>query len=94
MYRKNSEGFWVNVRVLPLRTSEGALRGSALALENVTREREAQSIDMQQESLRSLGKMASGIAHDFNNLLAPILGFSELLLKMPEEGRDNQKLVS
>ena len=94
LYRKNSEGFWVNVRVLPLRTSEGALRGSALALENVTREREAQSIDMQQESLRSLGKMASGIAHDFNNLLAPILGFSELLLKMPEERRDNQKLVS
>ena len=94
LYRKNNEGFWVKARVLPLRNSEGAMRGSALMLENITREREAQSIAMQQESLRTLGQMASGIAHDFNNLLAPILGFSELLLKMPEEGRDNQKLVS
>jgi CheY-like chemotaxis protein len=38
--------------------------------------------------------MASGIARDFNNLLAPILGFSELLLNMPAESRDNDKLES
>ncbi len=94
LYRKNNDGFWARVRILPLRDSKGSLRGSAIALENVTRERETQSVAIQQEILRSLGQMASGIAHDFNNLLAPILGFSELLLKMPEDGRDNQKLVS
>lgn len=94
LYRKNNDGFWAKATVLPLRDKRGSPQGSVLALENITREREAQSIAMQQESLRSLGQMASGIAHDFNNLLAPILGFSELLLKMPEDGRDNQKLVS
>ncbi|OUW17287.1 MAG: hypothetical protein CBD18_05025 [Opitutales bacterium TMED158] len=55
---------------------------------------ETQQTVIQQESLRALGQMASGIAHDFNNLLAPILGFSELLLSMPAEARDNEKLES
>lgn len=94
LYRKSNDGFWAKAQILPLRDKKGVFRSSALALENITREREAQGIAMQQESLRSLGQMASGIAHDFNNLLAPILGFSELLLKMPEDGRDNEKLVS
>jgi CheY-like chemotaxis protein len=35
--------------------------------------------------------MASGIAHDFNNALAPILGFSELLLRRPEHLRNEEK---
>ncbi len=55
---------------------------------------ESQKTIIQQESLRALGQMASGIAHDFNNLLAPILGFSELLLSMPPESRDDAKLES
>lgn len=55
---------------------------------------ETQKTVIQQENLRALGQMASGIAHDFNNLLAPILGFSELLLNMPADARDNEKLES
>jgi CheY-like chemotaxis protein len=35
--------------------------------------------------------MASGIAHDFNNALAPILGFSELLLRRPESLRNEER---
>lgn len=56
--------------------------------------KETQRTIIQQESLRALGQMASGIAHDFNNLLAPILGFSELLLTIPDAIRDEKKLVS
>lgn len=44
----------------------------------------AQSRLIEQERLRALGQMASGIAHDINNALSPILGFSELLLKRPQ----------
>ncbi len=36
-----------------------------------------------EERFAALGKMASGIAHEFNNSLAPILGFSDMLLKRP-----------
>jgi signal transduction histidine kinase len=53
--------------------------------------RQAQQQVIQQERLRALGQMASGIAHDFNNALSPILGFSELLLTVPENLDDREK---
>ncbi len=56
--------------------------------------KETQKAVIQQENLRALGQMASGIAHDFNNLLAPILGFSELLLNVPANAQDEEKLKS
>jgi len=46
-----------------------------------------------QERLRALGQMASGIAHDFNNTLAPILGFTELLLKQPDPFADRSRAL-
>ena len=46
-----------------------------------------------QEKMRGLGQMASGIAHDFNNALAPVIGFSELLLKNPEKRADDALVV-
>jgi signal transduction histidine kinase len=65
--------------------AEGAVlesnRQLAEALEKL---RETQDHVIQRERLHALGRMASGIAHDFNNALAPILGFSELLLRKPE----------
>jgi len=53
--------------------------------------RETQEHVIQRERLHALGRMASGIAHDFNNALAPILGFSELLLRRPEALRDTDR---
>ncbi|MFC1671795.1 response regulator [Planctomycetota bacterium] len=44
------------------------------------------------ERARAVGAMASGIAHDFNNSLAPILGFTELLLKRPGDLTDWDKV--
>lgn len=43
---------------------------------------QTQQAVMQHERLKALGQMASGIAHDINNALSPIVGFSELLLRM------------
>jgi signal transduction histidine kinase len=48
---------------------------------------------IQQERLRALGEMASGVAHDFNNALAPIVGFSNLLLRRPADLDDRKKLT-
>ena len=53
--------------------------------------RETQEQVIQRERLHALGSMASGIAHDFNNALAPILGFSEVLLRSPEALRDEPR---
>lgn len=66
-----------------------------LELESALKDlQDTQKAIIQQENLRALGQMASGIAHDFNNLLAPILGFSELLLTIPAESRDESKLIA
>ena len=60
--------------------------------EALERLRRAQTSLIEQERLRALGQMASGITHDFNNALAPILGFSDLLLKRPDLIADPQKV--
>jgi signal transduction histidine kinase/ActR/RegA family two-component response regulator len=44
--------------------------------------RKTQQAVMQHERLKALGQMASGIAHDINNALSPIVGFSELMLRI------------
>jgi len=62
------------------RTTELAQTAAQLQ-EALAKLHEAQQCLVQQERLHALGRMASGIAHDFNNALAPIVGFSELLLK-------------
>jgi PAS domain S-box-containing protein len=75
--------------------SETALRESnrhlASALETV---KQMQDQIIMQERLRALGQMASGVAHDFNNDLAMIVGFSELLLKRPEDLNNSEKARS
>jgi CheY-like chemotaxis protein/anti-sigma regulatory factor (Ser/Thr protein kinase) len=47
---------------------------------------------IQHERLNALTKMASGVAHDFNNALAKILGFNELLLSVPDNINNPEKV--
>ena len=69
-----------------------ALRENNHNLNNALRDlKKTKDVVIQRERLHALGQMASGIAHDFNNLLAPILGFSELLITMPEYLRDEDR---
>jgi len=72
--------------------AEEALRESERRLREALEELKAtQQQVLQQERLRALGQMASGIAHDFNNALSPIMGFSELLLDVPQHLSDRDK---
>ena len=59
----------------------------------LTELQQAQQQLIEQERLRVVGQLAAGIAHDFNNTLAPIVGFSELLLKDPAKRADPALLV-
>ena len=73
--------------------AQEALTASNRQLEEaLERLRRAQVSLIEQERLRALGQMASGITHDFNNALAPILGFSDLLLRRPELLADSDKV--
>jgi CheY-like chemotaxis protein len=64
---------------------ENALRDSNHRLATaLTQVRQMQHELSQHEQLRAVGQMASGVAHDFNNDLAMIVGFTDILLKHPE----------
>ena len=74
--------------------AEERLRESNRRLDaTLTELRQTQGHLVKQEQLRGLGQMASGVAHDFNNALAPIIGFSEFLLKHPEKIADQEQVV-
>lgn len=66
-------------------------RALAEALESLQKTKE---VIVQRERMHALGKMASGIVHDFNNLLSPILGFTELLLTIPDLRKDEEKVIT
>jgi PAS domain S-box-containing protein len=62
--------------------AEDALRDTNQQLAHALKKlAQTQELNIQRERLHAVGHMASGIAHDFNNALAPILGFTELLLR-------------
>jgi signal transduction histidine kinase len=64
------------------------LRASKNALVNLRR---IQSQFVQAEKLASVGQLAAGAAHEINNPLTAILGYSDVLLQLPdvpERGRD------
>ncbi len=73
---------------------EEALRESNLRLEEALQTlKTTQQQIVQRERLHALGNMASGVAHDFNNALAPILGFTDLLLKNREALEDHARVT-
>lgn len=53
--------------------------------------RATQQTVVQQERLRALGQMASGIAHDINNSLTPIIGYSDFLMDLQKDTREDCK---
>jgi signal transduction histidine kinase/ActR/RegA family two-component response regulator/HAMP domain-containing protein len=55
--------------------------GAVVVIREVTREREAQKVALQQARLASVGQLAAGIAHDFNNILMTIVNSAELGLR-------------
>jgi PAS domain S-box-containing protein len=71
------------------RAAEEALHRSNEELQQALLDlKAAETTVIRQERLRALGSLASGVAHDFNNALTAILGYSEMLLRRPEDLSD------
>ncbi|MDQ3622818.1 MAG: response regulator [Verrucomicrobiota bacterium] len=70
------------------RAEQATLESNRQLAEALGQLRATQQQVITRERMHALGRMANGIAHDFNNTLAPILGFTELLLKKTETAPD------
>jgi PAS domain S-box-containing protein len=80
---------WVWSTAVPLRDSDGEIRGAVVVSRDVTVRRTAAERAQQlveNEKLRALGQMASGVAHDLNQSLGMVVGHSELALRAVDQG--------
>lgn len=77
---------WLLVSKVPLRATDGTVRGVLTAYNNITEMREAELAVRQLQKLQSLGEITGGVAHDFKNVLAVITANAALLLdELPED---------
>ena len=75
-----------DITVYPLVTEER--EGAVIRIDDVTERVNMQNVVLQTEKLGSLGGLAAGMAHDFNNLLTPIMGYSEMMMRVYESDQD------
>ena len=78
------------VAASPLRDESGAPYGAVIIVQNITELKAARSHLVQAEKLTALGEVVSGVAHELNNPLAGVLGYSQLLMRGPMEGRQQR----
>ena len=75
---------WTNTLV---RSSAGTVVGSASLGLDITERVEAEALQLQQQKIESLGRLAATVAHDFNNLLTVINTATASLGKPADEAK-------
>ncbi|HKQ97296.1 MAG TPA: ATP-binding protein, partial [Candidatus Polarisedimenticolia bacterium] len=78
------------VAATPLRGDDGAPHGAVVIVQNITELKTARSHLVQAEKLTALGEVVSGVAHELNNPLAGVLGYAQLLMRAPMDGRQQR----
>jgi PAS domain S-box-containing protein len=74
MKRADDGGYrWHLVRALPFRDHEGGVTNWIGTCTEIENQKQAETINLKQQKLEGIGRLAAGIAHDFNNLLVTVL---------------------
>ncbi len=71
--------------IVPLLDNRGNIDQILSVVENVTDRKQLEKQLRESQKMEAIGTLAGGIAHEFNNLLAPILGFTEMLMRDKSE---------
>lgn len=81
--KKNGETFPVRISLAELPRDINGKRRFVGSCHDLTIEKQNEEQLRRSQKMDALGKLTGGIAHDFNNILAVILGFVQLLNKLP-----------
>lgn len=91
MLRKDGNMFFADINSTPILFEDRTcLMG---VFRDATQRREAETIQMQNQRMDTLGSLAGGVAHDINNMLMPIIDLLPMVIKnIPEDNRDRMRL--
>ncbi|MBF0487596.1 MAG: PAS domain S-box protein [Nitrospirae bacterium] len=89
---KDGTEIWENVRVLPLRDSDGKVTHYVRLSEDITDLRRLESELRQSQKMEAIGQLAGGVAHDFNNILSTIKNYAYIL--KTSLNKDEQQLLN
>jgi signal transduction histidine kinase/ActR/RegA family two-component response regulator/HAMP domain-containing protein len=82
---------WFERDSAQIRLDTGEVIGTALICREVTHRRSVEAQLLHAQKMESIGRLAGGIAHDFNNLLGAIIGYSELVGRQLDAGRQSRE---
>ncbi len=78
VHRDGTE-FWDEVRLAPLRDSDGELTHVIALHKDVSEGRQNQERLLELQKMEAVGQLTGGLAHDFNNLMGIVVGNLDLL---------------
>ncbi len=94
VHAEEARPVWVIVRAVPVRFSDGRIKGHMGSATDITalktaseQKRMLEQALMQTQKMEAIGTLAAGVAHDFNNVLAAILSFVEVA-RLSGNGKD------
>ncbi|MGO8794473.1 MAG: response regulator [Candidatus Sulfotelmatobacter sp.] len=91
--KKNSDAYYVDERVSPIRNAQGNVTHFVCNYRNLTERLRIEAELVQSQKMDAVGRLAGGVAHDFNNLLTIIISYSELALDTVPPGSLGQSRI-
>ena len=88
--KRDGTFYWQRSTISAIRGESGAITHFLEVAEEITREKELESLLFQSQKMEAIGQLAGGIAHDFNNMLTVVINLGEMVGTKLDPGSELQ----